>query len=313
VPVGFITGQLQSQRKHAAAGRLVIELGRVGAPGELEAQLRDVLGDSTLTVLHWSQAAGAYLDAAGRPVPLPAESEPQVVTFLEREGRPMTVLLHRATLLDDPDLVETVRAAVGFVIEKERRGGRVWGSGDPAALPTGFVTIMFTDIEGSTALLQQLGDRYAAVLDDVRDVIRGAVLRSGGREVEVRADEFFGVFERVAGAVEAAVTVQRTLGARSWPDDLPVRVRIGLHSGLITLTDGGYIGLSVHTAARICSAGHGGQIVVSDETRAAVEEAGGRGLRFRTLGPHHLAGLGSGRVLFQVEAEGLLADFPPLR
>ncbi len=97
-----------------------------------------------------------------------------------------------------------------------------------------------------------------------------------------------------------------------------MRVRIGLHSGLITLTDGGYIGMSVHTAARVCSAGHGGQIVVSDETRAAVEEAAveetvSADVHFRSLGRHHLAGLPHAELLFQVEADGLLADFPPLR
>jgi class 3 adenylate cyclase len=313
VPVGFITGQFQSQRKHAAAGRLVIELGRVGAPADLEAQLRRVLDDPTLAVLHWSQRAGAYLDGAGKPVPLPADSGTQATTFLEREGRPMTVLVHRAALLDDPDLVDTVRAAVRFVVDKERLDGRVWGAGHAATLPTGFVTIMLTDIEGSTALLRRLDDRYAALLDDVRDIIRAAVLGAGGREVEVRADEFFAVFEAAPGALEAAVAIQRALAARQWPDALPVRVRIGLHSGLITLTDGGYIGLSVHTAARICSTAHGGQVVVSDEMRLALEDAIPAGIGFRSLGAHRLAGLGAEKLLFQLEADGLLVDFPPLR
>ena len=312
VPVGFITGQLRTERKHAAAGRLVIELDRIGAPAELESQLRSVLSDSTLLVLHWSEAAGAYLDASGKPVPLPADQGQQAVTYLERDGRPMTVLVHNAALLADPDLVETVRAAVVFVIDKERLDGRVWGAANAATLPTGFVTIMLTDIEGSTALLRQLGDRYADVLDDVRNIIRGAVLRGGGREVEVRADEFFAVFERVGATIDAAVAIQRTLGLHSWPEDLDVRIRIGIHSGIITLTDGGYIGLSVHTAARVCSAGHGGQIVVSEETRAALEGSA-TDVRFRRLGPHHLAGLGPDAVLFQVEADGLIADFPPLR
>ena len=209
---------------------------------------------------------------------------------------------------------ERKHAAAGrLVIEKERLDGRVWGSTDAATLPAGFVTMMLTDIEGSTALLRHLEDRYAALLDDVRNVIRGAVLRAGGREVEVRADEFFAVFERVAGAIDAAVTIQRTMASHSWPDDLDVRIRIGVHTGFITLTEGGYIGLSVHTAARVCSAGHGGQIVVSDETRAAVEDAAPADTHFRSLGRHHLAGLGPDAPLFQVEADGLLTDFPPLR
>ena len=235
------------------------------------------------------------------------------MTFLERDGRPMTLLLHNAAILDDPDLAATVQAAVRFVIEKERLDGRVRGrAADAATLPVGFVTILLTDIEGSTALLRQLGDRYADLLDAVRDIIRDAVLRAGGREVEVRADEFFAVFERVGAAIEAAVAIQRALGTRTWADALQVRVRIGLHSGLITLTDGGYIGLSVHTAARVCSAGHGGQIVVSDETRVAVADEGPN-VQFRSLGRHHLAGLARETLLFQVEAEGLLTEFPPLR
>jgi class 3 adenylate cyclase len=172
---------------------------------------------------------------------------------------------------------------------------------------------MLTDIESSTGLLRKLGDRYAHVLEDVRGIIRDGVLRAGGREVEVRADEFFAVFERVAASIEAAVTIQRAMSARPWTDDLDVRVRIGIHSGLITLTDGGYIGLSVHTAARVCSAGHGGQIVVTEETRAAIEEASPANVRFRSLGEHHLPGLPHAELLFQLEADGLLTDFPPLR
>jgi hypothetical protein len=112
VPVGFITGQLQSERSNATAGRLVIELGRHGAPGELEQRLRSVLRDPTLAVLHWSEASGAYLDGAGRPAPLPAEGDRRGVTFLERRGRPMTALVHDPTVLDDPGVAETVLAAV---------------------------------------------------------------------------------------------------------------------------------------------------------------------------------------------------------
>ena len=318
VPVGFVTGQLRSERTHAAAGRLVIELGRIGAPADLEQHLRNVLRDPTLAVLHWSETAGTYLNGAGKPTPLPADQEQRAMTFLERNGRPMTLLLHNAAVLDDPDLASTVQAAVRFVIEKERLDGEVRGrAADAATLPVGFVTIMLTDIEGSTALLRQLGDRYADLLDGVRDIIRDAVLRAGGREVEVRADEFFAVFERGPAAIEAAVTIQRALSTRTWTDELQVRVRIGIHSGLITLTDGGYIGMSVHTAARLCSAGHGGQIVLSDETRAAVEEAAEESVsadvRFRSLGRHRLAGLPHDQLLFQVEADGLLTDFPSLR
>src|SRR5438270_6631621 len=123
VPVGFITGQLQSAQRDATAGRVVIELGRHGAPGELEQRLRSVLRDPTLAVLHWSDAAGAYLDGGGKPAPLPAEESGRSVTYLERQGRPMTALVHHPKVLGDTGLAETVLAAVRFVVEKERVPG----------------------------------------------------------------------------------------------------------------------------------------------------------------------------------------------
>src|SRR5437762_11305441 len=247
VPVGFITGELRSERRHATAGRLVIELGRNPAPGELEQRLRTVLRDPTLAVLHWSDASGAYLDATGTVVPLPAEGDQRGVTYLERQGRPMTVLVHDPTILDDPALAETVLDAVRFVVEKERLHGQIPAtSTDAAALPTGFVTLLMTDIEGSTVLLRRLGDRYGALLNDVRGILRAAVSRASGREIDARADEFFAVFERAAAATEAAVAIQRELGTRAWPDDLAdsrgePRLRVGVHSGRPTLTDLGNI------------------------------------------------------------------------
>jgi len=303
VPIGFITGQLQQEQRHATAGRLVIELGRNGAPGELEQRLRNVLRDPTLTVLHWSDASGAYLDGKGKPVPLPAEEDPRVVTYLERHGRPMTALVHDPAVLDDPDLAETVLAAVRFVVENERGYGQVQATAtDAAALPTGFVTLLMTDIEASTTLLHQLGDRYRDLLNDVRGILRAAVSRAGGREIDARADEFFAVFERAVDAIEAAAAIQRAPGERGRPDGLKVRVRIGIHSGRPTLTDVGYIGLAVHTAARVCAAANGGQIVISGETRAAVGGSAPTGVRLRSLGRHRLPGLADAEALFRVEA-----------
>src|SRR5712692_2237459 len=311
MPVGFITSQLQTERRDATAGRLVIELGRHGAPGELEQRLRSVLRDPTLAVLHWSDASGAYLDGTGKPVPLPAEGDQRGVTYLERQSRPTTAIVHDPTVLDDPGLVETVLAAVRFVVEKERAHGQIQAtSTDAAALPTGFVTLLMTDIEASTALLRRLGDRYGDLLNDVRGILRVAVSRVSGREIDARADEFFAVFERPAAAIEAAAAIQRALGKRAWPDDLEVRVRVGIHSGRPTLTDVGYIGLAVHTTARVCSAAHGGQIVVSGETRAAVGESAPLGIRFRSLGRHRLLGLPVAETLFQVQAKGLRGSFP---
>jgi class 3 adenylate cyclase len=301
VPVGFITGQLQSAQRDATAGRLVIELGRHGAPGELEQRLRSALRDPTLAVLHWSETAGAYLDGRGRPAPLPAEDSGRSVTYLERRGRPMTALVHDPKILGDPSLAETVLAAVRFVVEKERGLGQIQAtSTDAAALPTGFVTLLMTDIERSTALLRRLGDRYGALLNDVRAILRAAVSRASGREIDARADELFAVFERATAAVEAAVAIQRGLVEHRWPDDVGVRVRVGIHSGRPTLTEVGYIGLAVHTTARVCAAARGGQILLSDETRAALRGSAPGGVRFRSLGRRRLPGLPRPQPLFQV-------------
>jgi class 3 adenylate cyclase len=311
VPVGFITAQLQTERRHATAGRLVIELGRNPAPGELEQRLRSVLRDPTLAVLHWSEAAGAYLDGAGRPTRLPAEADRRSVTYLERRGRPMTALVHDPTILDDPGLAETVLDAVRFVVEKDRLRGQIPATAtEAAALPTGFVTLLMSDIEGSTGLLRKLGDRYGALLNDVRGLLRAAVVRAGGREIDARADELFAVFERAAAAVEAAVAIQRELARRSWPEPLEVRIRVGIHSGRPTLTDVGYIGLAVHATARICAAAHGAQIIVSAATRASIAASAPAGIRFRNLGRHRLPGLPEAETLFQVQAPGLRVSFP---
>jgi len=201
---------------------------------------------------------------------------------------------------------------VGFItgqIRTERR----FGAEDLASLPTGRVTFLFTDIEGSTALLRQLGDGYANLRNEVRRIIRRAVQRFGGREVDTRADEFFAAFPETLPALQAAVSLQRTLGTRSWPDDLQCRVRAGIHTGRPTLTESGYVGLSVNAASRICWVGNGGQIVVSGTAKSALEGPLPDGVSLRSLGRHPLPGITRPESLYQVEAKGLLMEFPPLR
>jgi class 3 adenylate cyclase len=184
---------------------------------------------------------------------------------------------------------------------------------DIASLPRGTVTFLLTDIEGSTALLRQLGDGYATLLRDVRALIRKAVKDAGGHEVDARADEFFAAFRQVARALDAAVGVQRSLRNHAWTEDVDVRVRIGVHTGRTTLTETGYVGIAVHTAARVCSAGHGGQILLSSASRDAVEGSQAAGIAFRTLGRYALAGLPEPEALFQVDAADLRVKFPKLR
>jgi class 3 adenylate cyclase len=180
-------------------------------------------------------------------------------------------------------------------------------------LPKGQVTFLLTDIEGSTELLRRLDDRYPSLISAIRRAMRTVVQKTGGREVDARADDLFAVFEAAPAALEAALAIQRAMHAGPWLDGIDVRVRIGVHSGRPTLTETGYVGLSVHTAARICYAAHGGQIVVSSAVRSAVLESLVEGVALRDLGAWRFQGLREPEALYQVEAIGLGAEFPPLR
>jgi class 3 adenylate cyclase len=180
-------------------------------------------------------------------------------------------------------------------------------------LPKGQVTFLLTDIECSTELLAQLGDRYAELLADVRRRVRAAVQHAGGREVSARGDDVFAVFEDAPAAVDAAMEIQRSMQAGGWPEGSDVRLRIGLHRGRPALTETGYVGISVHAAARICFSAHGGQIVMSAAVRAAVADSLPEGVSLSGLGAWRFRGLPEPVEMFQVEGPDLLPDFPPLR
>jgi predicted ATPase/class 3 adenylate cyclase len=182
-----------------------------------------------------------------------------------------------------------------------------------ADLPTGTVTFLLTDIEGSTRLLDALGDGYPAVLETHQGILREAVRARGGIDVSTEGDSFFVVFDSAPQAVAAAVEAQRAVAAHEWPERATVRVRMGLHTGEGILGGDNYVGVDLHRAARIASAGHGGQIVVSEATRALVEPAAPEGVTFRDLGEHRLKDLPHPERLYQVAAEGLPSEFPALR
>jgi class 3 adenylate cyclase len=204
---------------------------------------------------------------------------------------------------------------VGFMsgqLQSEREFGQR-RAGRPEQLPSGFVTMLMTDVEGSTALVHRLGDRYGEVINVVRAILGAAAVRTCGHVVESRADEFFAVFESPRSALDTAVAIQHELQERSWPEDLDVRVRIGVHSGYPTINASNYIGMAVHTAARICEAAHGGQIIISGDTKEASRGATPDGVRFRKLGVYRLRGLPDAVPLFQVAAEGLMSRFPSPR
>jgi len=180
-------------------------------------------------------------------------------------------------------------------------------------LPKGTVTLLFTDIEGSTYLLQQMGKRYATVLTECRRLLRAAFRAHHGHEVDTQGDAFFVAFARASDAILAAVAAQRALTAQRWPQGVVVRVRMGLHTGEPTLGAGGYVGLEVHQAARIMSAGHGGQVLLSQTTRDLVENDLPADLSLRDLGEHRLKDLQRPGRLYQLVIAGLPAGFPPLK
>jgi DNA-binding NarL/FixJ family response regulator len=176
-------------------------------------------------------------------------------------------------------------------------------------LPSGTVTFLFSDIEGSTALLRRLRDRYADVLDDHHRLLRAAFSEHGGHEVATEGDSFFVAFSDPGAALAAAASAQRALAAHDWPTDAEVRVRIGIHTGSVSVSDGRYVGLAVHRAARICGAGEGGQVLVSQATRSLLDdhEPEAVGLSLNDLGERTLKDFDRPVRIYEV----LATDRPP--
>src|SRR6266487_6990523 len=179
-------------------------------------------------------------------------------------------------------------------------------------LPWGTVTFLFTDIEGSTRLLKQLRDRYSEALGEHQTILREAFAEHGGREIDTQGDSFFVAFRRAKDAVAAALAAQRNLAEHPWPDGLELRVRMGIHTGEPTVGEERYVGLGVHRAARICAAGHGGQVLVSQTTRELLRDAPLTDVTLRDLGEHQLKDLDEPERLYQLVAPGLGEAFPPL-
>jgi class 3 adenylate cyclase/ABC-type transport system substrate-binding protein len=185
----------------------------------------------------------------------------------------------------------------------------------PSSMPTGTVTFLFTDIEGSTKLLQRLGERYAEALADHQRLLRQAWADHAGVEVDTQGDSFFVAFARATDALAAAAEAQRALVEHTWPAGERVRVRMGLHTGEGTLAHdhSHYVGLDVHRAARIAAAGHGGQVLLSQATRDQVAKELLAGAGLRDLGRHRLKDLPRREEIYQLVLPGLPAEYPPLK
>lgn len=227
--------------------------------------------------------AFAYIDSTGKRR-LPIHDEAHVRNALARFDRVLfedEAARHRARTKLLAAAKRYGIVPLGFIdrqLQPERR------------LPTGTVTLLFTDIEDSTGLVTRLGDRYGPLLTAVRRTIRSAVRRSGGHEVDARADEYLAAFTSASGAIAAACDAQRALATGPWTAGPRVRVRMGIHTGRPTLTPSGYVGLAVHVGARVAAVAEGRQIVISRATYDAACAAGME-LRVRPLGPYRLRGV----------------------
>jgi len=265
------------------------------------------------------KSAFAYIDSRGRRR-LPIYDQAHVRSALGRFNQ----VAFESDAARDQARTKLLRAAkrfgvvpVGF-IEAQLRTERRRGHADAQAqrvkkLPTGAVTFLMTDIEGSTSILSELGVDYGSLMADVRRVLREKVRRAGGHEVEVHADDFLAAFAKAPAALDAALAIQRRMRDKAWPSKRPVRIRIGIHRGHPTLTQTGYIGLSVHAVARVCQAAHGGQILVSRSAHDAMTDEFPDDVTFRSLGRRRLRGFPRPDVIYQVQVPDLPKKFPRLR
>jgi class 3 adenylate cyclase len=250
--------------------------------------------------------AFAYIDSSGKRM-LPIHDVAHIRAALGRFGQ-----------VDFEDDAARDQARLRLLRAARRAGvapiGFLAGQLEPHRnLPRGNVTFLMCDLEGSTQLVAALGDEYGPVRAELRRIVRSAVRRANGREVDARADEYFAVFGAAGAALTGAIEAQQAIERHSWREGVAPRLRMGLHSGRPTLTNSGYIGLSVHTVARVCAVGHGGQILLTQATARAVGTALPAGLEMVSLGQYRLAGLPEAVELVQATPVNGLRDFPPLR
>jgi class 3 adenylate cyclase len=291
IPFGYLISTLRLRGRRLPVAEVALEAGGTSAVA-LERALSAALGDPELTVLRWSAAAGEYLNGEGRAITVPGPDDPaRAVTYIDDDGRPYAAVIHDALLVEERSIVATLRSAARQALVGEDLRAAVGNRSNAGNLPRGDVTLLFSDIEGSTAHLQRLGLRYTDVLEQHRSIIRKAIGEQGGTEVESVGDEFFAAFVSPSAAARAAVAIQRGLRSHPWTGGTPITVRIGLHRGSPTLTPGGYVGLDVHRASRIMSAANGGQILASDAVAAAVLNDPSSHMVVRPLGPHAFRGL----------------------
>jgi len=297
----FVQGpiaRLEELRLAAVEKRIEAELA-MGSSADLVQELSGLVAEHPLRERLRGQLMLALYRAGRQAEALSAYRETRRVLDEELGLEPSPALqrLERAILSQDP--------ALELDAVPEARPS--------AVAPTGTVTFLFTDIEDSSQLVRLLGERYGELLTAHRLVIRDVCRERNGYEVDAQGDALFFAFGRVLDAIESATTLQHALAARDWPSNVEVNVRIGVHTGTPSLSDDGYYGLDVIRGARVCNAAHGGQVLVSDVTRALIPNDQGDRFAVRDLGKHALKGLDRPEWLFQLVIEGLREDFPPPR
>ncbi|MET1231773.1 MAG: adenylate/guanylate cyclase domain-containing protein [Candidatus Limnocylindrales bacterium] len=313
VPIGFLLGLLRTQIDRTLVGRLVVELGGAPSPERIEAMVASTLHDPTARVGYWSPAAQAYLDAAGHRIE-PAASAERAIAVVERDRDQLCVIEYDGALRGEPELIAAVVAALRLAVDRDRLETMVRAQvAESRSLPRGSVTLLYSDIQGSTALLERLASAYGDLLAATRRIQRAVVREHGGREVDSRADEFFAVFPAGTSPASAALEVDRRLRDHAWPDDVAVRVRIGLHHGEPDLGDEGYVGMDVHMVARLGAVGHGGQILVSASAADMIAADLPADARLLVLGTFELRGIPGRHQIMQLVVPDLPAEFSPLR
>lgn len=268
----------------------------------------------------WSFGVVLYELLTGRP-PFRSEYESAVVySILNEEPLPLShfrsdikswwqPVVSKALTKDRSLRYQHMRELIAELDQLQTSSTREFSLSQARA---GTATFLFSDIEGSTRMLQQIGDAYAGILSRQRSILRTAFTDHGGREIDMAGDGFFVAFDRARQAVAAAVAAQRALAQEEWPAGVNVRVRMGLHTGEPTSTSTGYVGLDVHRTARICAAGHGGQILLSQATWALVSNDLPEDVRVKDLGTFRLKDLDKPEQIYQLVVNGLPPDFPPL-
>jgi predicted ATPase/serine/threonine protein kinase/DNA-binding CsgD family transcriptional regulator len=318
------TRSQQTQQTQEAAGSVIYM-----APEQLMGKPRPASDQYALAVVAYEwlsgdppfigsvqQIASQHLSAHPPPLrtKMPAISpavEQVVMKALDKDPRQRFAnVRHFSRALEEAFDAEATGRTL-FVPAFGRAAEREQSPSAPRNPPTGTVTLLFTDIEESTHLLQQSGDHYNSLLAEYRHLLQASFHSWNGYEADSRGDTFLVAFARATDAVVAAVEVQRALATHPWPEGMAIHVRIGLHTGEPTLTSEGYVGLDVHRAARIMSAGHGGQVLLSQTTAHLVEQDLPDDVNMRDLGEYRLKDLGRPKRLFQLDIAGLPVDFPP--